>query len=91
VLSLMSSTSAPVHDLERAEDHIANKTLEIFPGLIEFNGSARMVPTLGATFFSSCQCLSKHISPQKRVMFLCQKCSSTPINARPSPPCQNDK
>lgn len=42
-------------DMERAEDHIANKTREIIPGLIvggmelsEFDGSARMGPTFGA-------------------------------------------
>lgn len=41
--------------MERAEDHIANKTREIIPGLIvggmelsEFDGSARMGPTFGA-------------------------------------------
>lgn len=46
-------------DMERAEDHIANKTREILPGLIvggmelsEFDGSARMGPTFGAMLMS---------------------------------------
>ncbi|KAI8444706.1 thiazole biosynthetic enzyme, mitochondrial [Phakopsora pachyrhizi] len=46
-------------DMERAEDHIANKTREILPGLIvggmelsEFDGSARMGPTFGAMLLS---------------------------------------
>jgi len=46
-------------DMERAEDHIANKTREIVPGLIvggmelsEFDGSARMGPTFGAMLLS---------------------------------------